>query len=133
MNETYSRSYLFPFLRKVSNYRMSLCLYVSYFFYKHAVFLFKLNWELLKAWWKLEKNLEDICTDVPYSLLITFPQKLFISPEFTKHGNKTAAECSLYPQMELSSYIQSICIFKQQVHFLYAEWALKCTTATNCD
>lgn len=40
-----------------------------------------------------------------------FPQKLFFLPEFTKCGNKTAAEYNLYPQMELSSYIQSILYF----------------------
>lgn len=62
-----------------------------------------------------------------------FSQKLFISPEFTKCGNKTAAGHNLYPQMELSSYSQSICIFNKQVHFLYAEEALKCITDTNCD
>lgn len=40
-----------------------------------------------------------------------FSQKLFLSPEFTKYGSKTAAEYNLYPQMELSSYIQSILYF----------------------
>ena len=32
-------------------------------------------------------------------------------PEFTKYGNKTATEYNLYPQMGLSSYIQSIPYF----------------------
>lgn len=45
-------------------------------------------------------------------LLLPFSQKLFIQPEFTKCGNKTAAEYNVYLQMELPSYIQSICIFK---------------------
>lgn len=50
--------------------------------------------------------------------LITFPQKLFISPEFTKRGNKTAAEYNLYPQkwnylviFNLSVFLNSKCVF----------------------
>lgn len=65
--------------------------------------------------------MKERCKDVCYAPLITFSQKLFIWAEFAKCGSKTAVEYNLYPQMELSSYIQSILYFLNSKCIFYMQ------------
>lgn len=94
----------------MSNYRISHYAFVLK--KPTCTFPFKIELKTFERLVKVgEKSGENMHRCLLFPLNHFFPQKVFILPEFTKYGNKTAAEYNLYPQMELSSYIQSILYF----------------------
>lgn len=100
---------------------MLLCFWFFFFFlHKHALFLFKLKWKLLRAWEKLEKNLEQTCTDVCYSLLITFPRNCSFHQNLLNVGIKLLQgiiyihKWNYLVIVNLSVFLTSKCIFYMQ-------------------